>query len=248
MQLDFEAWTAAWLQLPQRVEFLNMCDLGDMLEGAPLNPVHAMPAPLLWLVVAACLGVWVLLAGFPREVQRLGWAWSRPRNLALRNASETPRTLGVALSIGLSMIGLMAGVRLLEQESLMCTSWWNVPAWVFGGMFLRVIGGRVAFGPGDLSSALVELGRHNNTWVGLGLAVWTGAVLFSPHLQALQCGALGTVVAFSCAMWHGAMRATQLVRASHSQGVVGILYLCTLEWGWTLLWVFWSAGLFLRGH
>ena len=164
------------------------------------------------------LGIWVLLAGFQREVQRLGWAWTRPRNLALRNASETPRTLGVALSIGLSMIGLMAGVRLLEQESLMCTSWWNVPAWVFRNV-LRVIGGRVAFGPGDLSSALVELNRHNNTWVGMSMIVWAGVVMFSPHLQALQWEVAG-LVAFSCAMVHGALRATQLVRASHSQGLL----------------------------
>ena len=219
-----------------------------MLEGTPLNPAHALNVPLVWLVLAALVGVWVLCAGFPREVQRLGWAWSRPRNLALRNASETPRTLGVALSIGLSMMGLTAGVLWLQGKTPLVVDWWTVPAWVLVGLVLRVIGGRIAFGPGDLSSALVELARHNNTWVGLCTAGWTGVVLFSPHLQAFQWGVLGTVIVFSCAMLHGVMRTTQLVRASCKQGLVGILYLCTLEWGWTLLWVFWSAGLFLRGH
>ena len=225
-----------------------MCDLGNMLEGAPLNPVLALNPPLLGLVVFSLLGIWVLVAGFQREVQRLGWAWTRPRNLALRNASETPRTMGVALNIALSMAGLMAGVLLVEQEVRMSISWWNVPVWVFAGLMMRVIGGRVAFGPGDLSSALVELNRHNNTWVGMSMIVWAGVVMFSPHLQALQWEVAGLVVIFSCAMVHGALRATQLVKASNPQGVVGILYLCTLEWGWTLLWVFWSASHILRGH
>ena len=219
-----------------------------MLEGAPLNPVLALNPPLLGLVVFSLLGIWVLVAGFQREVQRLGWAWTRPRNLALRNASETPRTMGVALNIALSMAGLMAGVLLVEQEVRMSISWWNVPVWVFAGLMMRVIGGRVAFGPGDLSSALVELNRHNNTWVGMSMIVWAGVVMFSPHLQALQWEVAGLVVIFSCAMVHGALRATQLVKASNPQGVVGILYLCTLEWGWTLLWVFWSASHILRGH
>ena len=225
-----------------------MYDLGNMLEGAPLNPVLALNPPLLGLVVFSLLGIWVLVAGFQREVQRLGWAWTRPRNLALRNASETPRTMGVALNIALSMAGLMAGVLLVEQEVRMSISWWNVPVWVFAGLMMRVIGGRVAFGPGDLSSALVELNRHNNTWVGMSMIVWAGVVMFSPHLQALQWEVAGLVVIFSCAMVHGALRATQLVKASNPQGVVGILYLCTLEWGWTLLWVFWSASHILRGH
>ena len=225
-----------------------MCDLGNMLEGAPLNPVLALNPPLLGLVVFSLLGIWVLVAGFQREVQRLGWAWTRPRNLALRNASETPRTMGVALNIALSMAGLMAGVLLVEQEVRMSISWWNVPVWVFAGLMMRVIGGRVAFGPGDLSSALVELNRHNNTWVGMSMIVWAGVVMFSPHLQALQWEVAGLVVIFSFAMVHGALRATQLVKASNPQGVVGILYLCTLEWGWTLLWVFWSASHILRGH
>ena len=88
-----------------------------MLEGVPLNPVHTMSGPMLGLVIFSLLGVWVLLAGFPREVQRMGWAWSRPRNLALRNASETPRTMGVALNILLSLTGLTAGVLLVEQKS-----------------------------------------------------------------------------------------------------------------------------------
>lgn len=225
-----------------------MCDLGDMLEGAPLNPVHTLNGPMLGLVIFSLLGVWVLLAGFHREVQRLRWAWSRPRNLALRNASETPRTMGVALNVMLSLAGLTAGVLLVEQKAGVSISWWGVPAWVFTGLVLRLIGGRVAFGPGDLSSALVELSRHNNTWVGMSMAVWAGVVMFSPHLQALHLEVAGLVVIFSSAMVHGALRATQLVKASNSQGVVGILYLCTLEWGWTLLWIFWSVGQFLRGH
>ena len=227
---------------------MNMYDLGDMLEGAPLNPLHTLNGPMLGLVICSLLGVWVLMAGFQREVQRLGWAWTRPRNLALRNASETPRTMGVALNVLLCIAGLTAGMLLVEQKVGVFISWWAMPVWIFAGLMLRVIGGRVAFGPGDLSSALVELSRHNHTWVGLSLAVWTGVVLFSPHLQALQLEVAGVVVIFSCAMVHGALRATQLVKASNSQGVVGILYLCTLEWSWTLLWVFWSMGQFLRGH
>ena len=219
-----------------------------MLEGAPLNPVHTLDGPTFGLVMFSLLGVWVLFAGFPREVHRLGWAWSRPRNLALRNASETPRTMGVALNVLVSLAGLTAGVLLVEQKVGLSISWWGVPVWVLAGLVVRMIGGLVAFGPGDLSSALMELSRHNNTWVGMSLAVWAGLVMFNPHLQALHLEVVGLVVIFSCAMVHGALRATQLVKASNSQGVVGILYLCTLEWGWTLLWIFWSLSQFLRGH
>jgi len=243
-----EASTGVWLLSLRGGEFMNMCDLGDMLEGTPLNPSHSMNAPLMWLVLISLACLWVLVAGFPREVQRLRWAWSRPRNLALRNASETPRTMGVVLNAGLSMLGLEVGLMLLEQEGLVSLSWWTGPAWVLTGMGLRALGGRFAFGAGDLSSTLVELSRHNSTWVGLALAGWTGVVLFSPHLQSLNWESYGMVMMFSCAMLHGAMRATQLVRASNSQRLVGILYLCILEWGWTLLWIGWSVGLFVRGH
>ena len=241
-------WIDAWLLSLRDNELVNMCDLGDMLEGAPLNLSQALNAPLLWLVVVTLIGVWVLLAGFPREVQRLTWAWSRPRNLALRNASETPRTMGAALNVAMSMTGLTTGVWLMEDQAAVPIAWWGVPVWVLGGLMLRVIFGRVAFGPGDLSSALVELGRHNNTWVGLSTAVCTGVVVFSPHLQTQQWGTLGLVVIFGCAMIHGGLRATQLVRSSNSQRLVGILYLCILEWGWTVFWVSWSVGLLLRGH
>ena len=137
---------------------------------------------------------------------------------------------------------------LFAHEIEVSQPWWLIPSWMASGMAFRWIGGRLAFGSGDLSSALVELNRHHNTWVALVMCIWTGISLFNPFLRMLDFVAIGGVFWFSIAMMFGALRATQLVRSSHSHRVVGILYLCTLEWGWAAIWILWITTHLLQGH
>lgn len=219
-----------------------------MHDGAPISQWTSMDGTMLTGVLLFFLGLWVLVAQFSRESHRFAWAWSRPRNLALRNASETPRTLGVILNHVLALLGLTTSSMLFAHEIEVSQPWWLIPSWMASGMAFRWIGGRLAFGSGDLSSALVELNRHHNTWVALVMCIWTGISLFNPFLRMLDFVAIGGVFWFLIAMIYGAIRASQLVRSSHSHRVVGILYLCTLEWGWSLFWTLWSIRAALRGH
>jgi len=56
------------------------------------------------------------------------------------------------------------------------------------------------------------------------------------------------VTLFVLTMGISAIRATQLLNSARQQRVVGILYLCILEWSWTLFWILWSVRAVFRGH
>jgi len=219
-----------------------------MQEGTPLTLWNAPDEASLALAVGVLGGAWLLLAGFPREAQRLKWAWARPRNLTTRNASETPQTMGVVLNHALGMFGLWTGLILAFQNAPQSLPWWSALAWMASGLGLRAVAGRLLVGPGDLASAWVEVTRHNHTWVGLALASWGVVASLNPVVREGDWGPQGVILLFSLAMAVNAFRATQLLRSSHPQRVVGILYLCVLEWSWSLFWILWSIRAALRGH
>jgi len=227
---------------------MPLSELALMRDGLDIQPWNQPDLDPLVLAVLTLLGMWILLAGFPREGRRLGWAWSKPRNLATRNASETPRTLGVVLSHVLALLGLMAGLHTLLREGTHVPSWWTVAGGLVAIGGLRWAGARVALGAGDLSSTLVEMGRHNHTWVGLALAAWALVAALNPTVHHSPAAAWGAAGIYGLAAMHGSLRSSQLIQGLNQHRVVGILYLCTLEWGWSLFWILWSIRTALRGH
>lgn len=228
--------------------FMALNELALMQDGLEIQPWNQPDAGPLVLAVLALLGLWVLLAGFPREGRRWAWAWSKPRNLMTRNASETPRTLGVVLSHGLALLGVMAGLHTLLPEDTQAPSWWTVVGGLAGIGALRWAGARLALGPNDMSSTLVEMGRHNHTWIGVALAAWALVAALNPTVHASPVAGWGAAVVYGLASMHASLRSSQLIQGSNQHRVVGILYLCTLEWGWSLFWTLWSIRAALRGH
>jgi hypothetical protein len=103
----------------------------------------------------------------------------------------------------------------------------------------------VAFGAGDLASTLVELHRHNQAWVGIGLGCWATVAALNPYVRVSEAALWGTLGVFAAASILSALRALQLIQGHNSQRVVGILYLCILEWGWALFWILWSMRIAL---
>ena len=202
----------------------------------------------LTLAVCVFVGFWLLLAGFGREAQRLKWAWARPRNLTTRNASETPQTMGVVLNCALGLFGLWAGLIVLFRSSDVAMPWWSVFAWMAAAWTLRSVAGRVIVGAGDTASAWVEISRHNQTWMGMALAAWCVVACMNPYVMHGPIAAWGVVTLFVLTMGISAVRATQLLNSARQQRVVGILYLCVLEWSWTLFWILWSVRAVFRGH
>ena len=120
-----------------------------MRDGNVLAPWSAPDQAPLILAVGVLVGFWLLLAGFGREAQRLKWAWTRPRNLTTRNASETPQTMGVVLNSALGLFGIWAGLIVLFRSSDMAMPWWSVFAWMAAAWTLRSVAGRVIVGAGD---------------------------------------------------------------------------------------------------
>lgn len=218
-----------------------------MRDGILLEPWNEPDQAPLTLAVGVLVGFWLLLAGFGREAQRLQWAWTRPRNLTTRNASETPQTMGVVLNNALGLFGIWAGLIVLSRTSNVPMPWWSVFAWVFGGWLMRTVAGRLLVGAGDVASAWVEISRHNQTWVGLVLTAWCLVASLNPFVRE-SAAPLGAALAFSLALGLGAIRATQLLLGARPQRVVEILYLCVLEWGWALFWITWSVRAVFRGH
>jgi hypothetical protein len=222
-----------------------MTELRPMHEGAQLIPWGLPNLAPLWLSLCALGGTWLLLAAFPREAKRLVWAWTKPRNLTSRNASETPRTLGVILNHGVGALGLAAGLAVLKESGVTVPSAWVVLPWLLAGAGVKWLGARVAFGAGDLASTLVELHRHNQAWVGIGLGCWATMAALNPYVKVSEAANWGTLTVFAAASIHSALRASQLIQGNNTQRVVGILYLCTLEWGWALFWILWSMRIAL---
>ena len=219
-----------------------------MREGLEFEPWSQPELGPLILGTLALLGSWLLLAAFPRESKRLKWAWTKPRNLTTRNASETPQTLGVALSHTLAYLGILSGLEAIQVAGVSISSWTMPAGWLFISVLLRWLGARLAFGRGDLSSTLAEMARHNHTWVGIVLAVWAVMASLNPTIHSSSAVSWGTLMVFGLATLHGSLRSSQLIQVPNQQKVVGILYLCTLEWGWSLFWILWSIRAALRGH
>lgn len=223
-------------------------DLSGMRDGNVLAPWSAPDLAPLILSVGVLVGVWLLLAGFGREAQRLKWAWARPRNLTTRNASETPQTMGVVLNYALGLFGMWAGLIVLFRSSDVAMPWWSVFAWMAAAWTLRTVAGLVIVGAGDTASAWVEISRHNQTWMGMALAAWCVVACMNPYVMHGPLAGWGVVTTFVLTMGISAIRATQLLNSARPQRVVGILYLCLLEWSWTLFWILWSVRVVFRGH
>jgi hypothetical protein len=224
-----------------------MNELRPMHDGADLTPWASPEMGPLLLSLGALSGTWLLLAAFPREAKRLHWAWTKPRNLSTRNASETPRTLGVVLNHVVGALGAAAGLETLRAGGLAVPLVWAIPLWLAAASGLKWLGSRLAFGAGDLSSTLVELHRHNQAWMGMALACWATVASLNPYVKGSEAALWGTLVVFAAASFHSASRASQLIPGGNAQRVVGILYLCTLEWGWALFWTLWSMRVALEG-
>ena len=225
-----------------------VCDLSGMRDGNVLAPWSAPDQAPLILAVGVLVGFWLLLAGFGREAQRLKWAWTRPRNLTTRNASETPQTMGVVLNCALGLFGIWAGLIVSFRSSAVAMPWWSVFAWMAAAWTLRTVTGRVILGAGDTASAWVEISRHNQTWMGMALAAWCVVACMNPYVMHGPFAPWGVVTLFVLTMVISAIRTTQLLNSARQQRVVGILYLCVLEWSWTLFWILWSVRAVFRGH
>lgn len=227
---------------------MGLYELSGMREGIELHPWIQPDVVPLTMAVLALMGLWLLVAGFPREAKRLGWSWSKPRNLTTRNASETPRTLGVLLSHAVAFFGFLSAAAVVGHSGMAAPTWWLLAVWMISVTLLRWMGAFFMLGPSDISSTLVEMSRHNLTMVGLGLAAWSLVASLHPSLVGSEAAAWGSVALFCLATLLGTLRSTSLIQGQNQHQVVGIFYLCTLEWGWSLFWILWSIRTALRGH
>ena len=214
-------------------------NLGRMLEVAPLEPWIAVNLPLVRLAVACMACMWLLMAAFERETQRWKWAWSQPRKLLARNASETPRTLGVVTSHAVAVLGWAAGLCTAGWVPTASAGlWWALVA-IFGDGVSKTVAGWVTFKDRDLASSMVEVNRHNRTWQGLLLALWAVTCAMQPWLAHADWAVLITWGWMAVLLGVGALRASSLV--SGKTHLPGMLYLCVLEWGWMVSTLAWMA-------
>ena len=214
-------------------------NLGGMLEVAPLEPWIAVNLPLLRLGVACAACMWLLMAAFERETQRLKWAWSQPRKLLARNASETPRTLGVVTSHLVAVLGWASGLCCAGWVPSTSTGLWWAGLTVLGDAVAKTVAGWVAFKDRDLASTMVEVNRHNRTWQGLLLAMWATVCAIQPWLGHVDWTGWITWGWMAMLLGFGALRASSLM--SGQTHLPGMLYLCILEWGWLASILAWMA-------
>lgn len=214
-------------------------NLGGMLEVAPLEPWIAVNLPLIRLAVACMACMWLLMAAFERETQRWKWAWSQPRKLLARNASETPRTLGVVTSHAVAVLGWAAGVCSAGWAPTAISGLWWALLFVLGDSLAKTLAGWLAFKDRDLASTMVEVNRHNRTWQGLLLALWAAAYAMQPWLGHADWTAWITWGWMAVLLGIGALRASSLM--SGQTHLTGMLYLCILEWGWVVSILAWMA-------
>ena len=122
-----------------------------MHEGISIQPWNQPQVTPLVISILVLVGLWILQVGFPREARRMIWAWSKPRSIASRNASETPRTFGVALSHALAYFGMVAGILTVFKTSEWTPPWWVPALWLASLAVLKWIGSKLAFGATDLA-------------------------------------------------------------------------------------------------
>ncbi|MDA0946157.1 MAG: hypothetical protein RLZZ314_1400 [Bacteroidota bacterium] len=209
----------------------RMVELALMFDGEPLDPWSQTEAGMLGWAALILGGMWLLHAAFPRESQRMVWAWIRPRQLTTRNSSESPRTLGVIVSHGMAIIGLGLLFGWTEWTPLGESVVFSA---IGGGILLAGVKGVAAHGafpnPDDRGCA-IEIHRHSISLTALGLALWTVVAAIHPWCHPPQVARAGATMTWSILALHGAWRATQALKNTSRQPLRGILYLCTLEWG-----------------
>ena len=214
-----------------------------MQDGVTFNLATEPNVFLLFGALITLAGLWVLLSHFPREAKRLCWSWSKPRALKTRNASETPRTLGVMTSHIVTFIGLLSAWSLLHRAWPTPTDVLFVISWMISIATLRWIVARLLFRERDFSSVLSEISRHNHTRLSVICALWCIIASLNPVVKHSIWSQHGVIIAFVIGTSLGAFRTSQLFQGQHQHRVGGILYLCTLEWGWLVGWTLWFVDL-----
>lgn len=225
-----------------------MHDIRPMLEGLPFEPWGSPEIRPLALGLFTLVGVWALQAGFERESTRWMWAWQKPRKLTLRNAAETPRTLGVVLSHVVASTGLASGLAWLPLEWGTQRMLAHAALWMLVGQAMKWGGARLAFEDRDLASTMTEMNRHGNTWTAMALGAWSVIAAIQPTLSHAPWSKWIASGMFILAMTVHAIRTSTLLPKAGKNRLFGILYLCTLEWGWVALWTTWSIATSLKGH
>ena len=227
---------------------LNFHELSAMFDGQPLALSTSTSGTLLLLAAGVFVGLWLKYAAFPREAQRMEWAWSRPRQLTTRNASETPRTLGVLLSHALAILGAWSALTMLNPSQATAPMLGLAVAWVGGTGVVKALAARWSFPDLDLRASAAELHRHTLSLGALVIGSWGLVVALQPTLREDEVRALGTVLAVGAVLFFGAVRAWQALNGGNRKSMRGIVYLCTLEWGNAVLWTYVSAASFFEGH
>lgn len=227
---------------------LNFHELAGMFDGQPLA-VSTSPSGALMLLAAGVFGgLWLKYAAFPREAQRMEWAWTRPRQLTTRNASETPRTLGVFLSHVLAVLGAGSALAMLNPSRDLPTLLGLAVAWVGGTGLIKALTARWSFPDLDLRASAAELHRHTLSLGALVLGIWGLVVALQPRFHGNEVRSLGTVLAVGAVLCFGALRAWQALNGGNRKSMRGIVYLCTLEWGSAVLWTYVAAASLFEGH
>ena len=218
------------------------------MNGTPIDPFLSPEVIGLALSVVILIGLWLQLASFPRENSRMLLSWKNPRQMLTRNATENPRTIGVWISHGLATLGIWLFLNLIDWTPLAIGKLGSAVAWVMVTHVLKRLGSAWCLANADLGSTMVEMHRHGLSLLATILAVWGLVCSLQPYLQ-------GTSIQMSVSCWlvagsllWAAAQATKLFLSLPKREVLGILYLCTLEWGWSLASIAWALVSTMRGH
>ena len=167
--------------------------------------------------------------------------WSKPRQLLARNAAETPRTLGVWTGHAITVFAVMLFLELIGWTATMPEKLGAAGGWVMTTHLLKRVGARMAFPDQALASTLTELHRHGLCLVAIFLACWGVFCGLQPSLQGSAISGQVAWVLATVGLGFAACRSSQVYRSASKTGLLGILYLCALEWGWSATWLVWIA-------
>ena len=211
------------------------------MNGIPLAVDFSPALTLLILSVMVLSALWFQAASFPRESTRMGWTWSKPRQLLARNAAETPRTLGVWTGHAMTVFAVMLFLELIGWTASSSEKLGAAVGWVMTTHLLKRVGSKMALSDQDLASTLNELHRHGLCIVAIVLACWGVVCGLHPSLHGSAISGQVAWMLAAVGLGFAAWRASQVYRSASKPGLLGILYLCALEWGWSATWLVWIA-------
>jgi hypothetical protein len=218
------------------------------MNGTTIDPFLSPEIVGLTLSIFILIGLWLQLASFPRESSRMLLSWKNPRQMLTRNATESPRTIGVWISHGLATLGIWLFLILIDWTPLAIGQLGSAVAWMVVTQLIKRLGSAWCLANADLGSTMVEMHRHGLSLLATMLAVWGLVCSLQPYLQ-------GTSIQMSVSFWlvagsllWASVQVTKLFLSLPKREVLGILYLCTLEWGWPLASIAWALSSTTRGH